>query len=58
MFGGKYLVAPVLKLGAREREVYLPAGRWKDVDSGEILEGGKTVSVNAPIEEIPVFEKL
>ena len=58
MFGAKYLVAPVMELNRFERDVYLPAGRWKNVNSGEILEGGKTVSVNAPIEEIPVFEKL
>ena len=58
MFGAKYLVAPVLHLNEFERDVYLPAGRWKDVNSGEILDGGRTVSVKAPIEEIPVFERL
>ncbi len=58
MFGGKYLVAPVLELGAREREVYLPAGRWKDVNSGEILEGGRDVTAPAPLDVIPVYEKV
>ena len=58
MFGAKYLVAPVVHLNEFERDVYLPAGRWKNVNSGEILEGGQTVSVKAPIEEIPVFERL
>ena len=58
MFGAKYLVAPVLHLNEFERNVYLPVGRWKDVNSGEILDGGRTVSVKAPIEEIPVFERL
>jgi len=58
MFGGKYLVAPVLELGAREREVYLPAGRWKDVNSGEILEGGRVVTAPAPLDVIPVYEKI
>ena len=58
MFGDRYLVAPVLELHAAEREVYLPAGRWKDVNSGEILEGGKTVTVRTPIDQIPVYEKL
>ena len=58
MFGSKYLVAPILHLNEFERDVYLPAGRWKNVNNGEILEGGKTVTVKAPIEEIPVFEKL
>ena len=58
MFGGKYLVAPVLECDCWEREVYLPAGSWKNVNNGETLEGGKTVTVKAPIEEIPVFERL
>jgi alpha-D-xyloside xylohydrolase len=58
MFGSKYLVAPILHLNEFERDVYLPAGRWKNVNNGEILEGGKTVRAKAPIEEIPVFEKL
>ena len=57
MFGGRYLVAPVLELGAREREVYLPTGRWKDINSGEILEGGRRVTAPAPLDLIPVYEK-
>ena len=58
MFGAKYLVAPVLELGQRERDVYLPEGRWKDVNSGEILDGGRTVRAAAPLDVIPVYEKL
>ena len=58
MFGDKYLVAPVLEAGARSRSVYLPAGEWKNVESGEVLTGGQRVDVAAPLEIIPVFEKL
>ena len=58
MFGDKYLVAPVLEAGARSRSVYLPAGEWKNVESGEVLPGGQRVDVAAPLEIIPVFEKL
>lgn len=58
MFGPRYLVAPVLSLGARERSLYLPHGRWRAMASGEILEGGRRVSVPAPPEVIPVFERL
>ena len=54
----KYLVAPVLELGQRERDVYLPEGRWKDVNSGKILDGGRTVRAAAPLDVIPVYEKL
>ncbi len=58
MFGPKYLVAPVLHLNEFERDVYLPAGTWKDADSGEILEGGRNIRALAPIDRIPVFERV
>ena len=58
MFGAKYLVAPILQLNQFEREVYLPAGTWRDVNSGETLAGERTVTVSAPIDVIPVFERL
>ena len=58
MFGDKYLVAPILHLNQFEREVYLPAGEWKLTSTGEICQGGCKVKVSAPIEYMPVFEKL
>ena len=58
MFGSRYLVAPVLKPGARERTVYFPAGSWRNVDTGEILQGGGTRNVPAPLDVIPVFERV
>ena len=58
MFGARYLVAPVLYEGMRARSVYLPAGRWKNIHTGEELAGGCTVTAEAPLDVIPVFEKL
>ena len=58
MFGDKYLVAPVLEPGVSARSVYLPEGSWRDVDTGIEFEGGRTVTVPAPLEKIPVFEKI
>ena len=58
MFGSRYLVAPVLQPGARERQVRFPEGRWRNVDTGEILQGGETRTVPAPLDVIPVFERL
>ena len=57
MFGPDYLVAPILYLNAFERDVYLPAGTWENVNTGETVQGGCTIHVNAPIDEIPVFRK-
>lgn len=58
MFGYKYLVAPVLHAGVRERKVYLPAGNWKDIRNGKVYKGGRYIDTSAPVEEIPVFEKM
>ena len=58
MFGSQYLVAPVLHLNEFKRNVYLPAGRWKNVNTGEFLKGGCTICAAAPLDEIPVFQKF
>ena len=58
MFGAKYLVAPIFQLNQFQREVYLPAGQWKLTSDGTVYEGGQTVTVDAPIEYMPVFEKI
>lgn len=58
MFGSRYLVAPVLKAGVTTREVYLPAGKWQDIATKTIYEGGQRIQAQAPIEHIPVFERI
>ena len=55
MFGPDYLVAPILYAGATSREVYLPEGKWENIHTKEMFDGGKTVTVDAPIDQIPVF---
>ena len=56
MFGSDILVAPILYEGQTKREVYLPAGAaWTCVHDGKVYEGGQTVTVDAPLEVIPVF---
>jgi alpha-D-xyloside xylohydrolase len=57
MLGPRYLVAPVVAAGARERSVYLPAGAsW--AGAGQRHAGGQRVTVPAPLESIPVFRRL
>ncbi|MGP4112450.1 glycoside hydrolase family 31 protein [Streptomyces sp. 4N509B] len=56
LLGPELLVAPVLEAGAREREVYLPAGaRWTDAWTGREYEGGQPVTVPAPLERVPLL---
>ena len=56
LFGRDLLVAPVLEAGARAWDVYLPKGAsWRDAWTGEEYTGGQTVTVQAPLERIPLF---
>ncbi|SEF56467.1 alpha-D-xyloside xylohydrolase [Eubacterium ruminantium] len=57
MFGPDYLVAPIFEKGAAERTLYLPEGNWTNIETGETLTGGRTVTVPAPIDVIPVFKR-
>ena len=40
LFGSSILVAPLLEAGPTARDVYLPAGRWIDYQTGHIYERG------------------
>lgn len=55
MLGDALLVAPVTAEGVTSRDVYLPAGEWFHVFTGERFDGGRTVSVAAPIGTPAVF---
>ena len=55
MFGDKLLVAPVIEEGATTRELYLPAGHWFHVFTGDEYEGGQTITVDAPLGTPAVF---
>ena len=58
MFGPDYLVAPVCHKHAVSRDVYLPEGaEWTLWHTGETFKGGQTVTVDAPIDVIPVFSR-
>jgi alpha-glucosidase (family GH31 glycosyl hydrolase) len=56
MLGPAFLVAPVTEQGATSREVYLPAGTdWYNFWTGERVKGGMKITVDAPIDTIPLF---
>ncbi len=57
MFGPALLVNPVTQPSATSREVYLPAGMWYDFWTGLATKGGKSVTVKAPLERIPLFAR-
>ena len=56
MIGDTVLCAPVTEQGAITRTVVLPRGSWRYCD-GTVYERGCTLTVPAPINVLPVFEK-
>ena len=58
MFGSAFLVAPVTDQGVTSREVYLPAGAdWYNYWTNQKVHGGQTITVSAPIDQLPLFVK-
>jgi alpha-glucosidase len=56
MLGPELLVAPVFVEGATTRTLYLPAGcNWIDLYTDHLYAGGQEITVNAPLEQIPIF---
>ncbi|SFG33704.1 TIM-barrel domain-containing protein [Prevotella sp. KH2C16] len=56
MFGPSLMACPVGYYNARNRSVYFPRQRgWYDLYTGEFIEGGQSLVVDAPYERIPVF---
>ncbi|MBT9333298.1 TIM-barrel domain-containing protein [Paracidobacterium acidisoli] len=56
MFGPAFLVAPVTSQGMTTKQVYLPAGTdWYNYWTNERVKGGQTITVQAPIDRIPLF---
>ena len=53
-FGPDLLVAPVLS-PVTQRALYLPQDRWIDYWTGRAFAGSQTVTVDAPLDRIPVF---
>lgn len=58
LFGPDILVVPITDLGCRSIKVYLPKGAsWTNAWNGEQFQGGQWITVDAPLEQIPLFAK-
>ncbi len=55
LVGESLLTAPICVEGATSREVYLPQGTWIHYWTGKRYEGGKTYTVEAPLDQWPLF---
>ena len=56
MLGDRFLVAPMLAAGC-QRDVKLPDGTWQD-ETGRIYEGGRTYTLEVPLDRIPMFAQV
>jgi alpha-D-xyloside xylohydrolase len=56
MFGNRFLVAPVLTRDGRTK-VYLPTGTWVDYWSKEVLSGPQWLTIDVPLETLPMWVK-
>ena len=61
MFGSELLVAPVTapgdEKGMAKTEVWLPEGKWTDIFTGDVYEGGRRVDMVRFMDSIPVLAK-
>jgi alpha-D-xyloside xylohydrolase len=58
LFGDSLLISPVTEPHAMTRSVVLPAAdNWIDFWSGKTYRGGQTITVDAPLDRIPILVK-
>jgi alpha-glucosidase (family GH31 glycosyl hydrolase) len=55
LWGDHLLVAPVTREGATHWPVYLPEGRWHDFWTHEAYEGPCGITVESPLDRLPLF---
>ncbi|HPR30555.1 MAG TPA: glycoside hydrolase family 31 protein [Prolixibacteraceae bacterium] len=56
LFGKAFMVCPIGSCGQRERKVYLPSDKgWYDFYTGRFYTGGQSLTVEAPLDRIPLF---
>ncbi len=55
--GEALLVCPIFEEGGRSRQALLPKGRWYRFWDDVVMEGAGQVSLDAPLEQIPLLVK-
>ncbi|MCL6523812.1 MAG: glycoside hydrolase family 31 protein [Thermoflavifilum sp.] len=55
MLGDHLLVSPVREAASKEKEVYLPRGKWYHIWNGKLFDGQQLVKVATPLSQIPLF---
>jgi alpha-glucosidase (family GH31 glycosyl hydrolase) len=55
LWGDAFVVSPVLEPGVSTKKVYLPKGTWVNFWTDELLTGGDSSIVEAPLDRMPLF---
>jgi sulfoquinovosidase len=55
--GPSLFASPVVRRGRTAKETWLPPGTWVDMDDRTVYEGGKRVSIPAPLAKLPLLLK-
>lgn len=57
IFGESIMVGLVTEYKQRQKDIYLPQGDWYNFWTNEQLQGGQSITVDAPLDETPLFIK-
>jgi len=55
--GGSLWASPVVKRGAVTKEGWIPSGKWVDIADFTVYDGGKHVTIPAPLGKLPLLLK-
>lgn len=59
LLGNDILVTPVVLPNARERNIYLPKGTWKDYWTNKIFTGSQWLKkYSVPLDILPIFQRI
>jgi len=57
LWGPSLLIAPVVEKGAQARKLYLPQGKWYDVWTEELINGGREITRPVDLATMPIYAR-
>jgi len=55
--GPSLFASPVVQRGQTAKETWLPPGKWVDFDDRTVYEGGRRITIPAPLAKLPILVK-
>ncbi|MEM5566209.1 glycoside hydrolase family 31 protein [Psychroserpens sp. AS72] len=57
VFGDHILACPILEQNAKGRRMYFPIGKWYDIWTDQVINGGREMWVDSDLDSMPIFVK-